>query len=270
MRASDGSTLGVSFASEDRMSEEAIIDYAQNATISALNVTLDPGDEVRTFTLTAAASSINASHRLADMDYIIVRPTEASGAEFAIESIRIVTRKEHLASIPSGVGWQGLADVFREAIVARAPERIRFDVELPSNPFLDLAIGTIEDRPVTFRVSVSSGSEKETVLLGRTVTRSGSGKQPQSISRGSRDARSRSSSAFLPSRKAPSVIGARRSYVTAAGSRSTAKALPRATRSSALLGRSPRESFSSSRIRSVEISSSPTATSARTRPCSRS
>ena len=166
MRASDRSTLGVSFASEDRMSEEAIISTTRtHTTLSALNVTLDPGDDVRTF-----------------------------------------------------------------------------------------------HRPAKTKRCCSEGPSRG----------QGSGKRSQSISRGSRDARSRSSSAFLPSRKAPSDTGARRSYATAAGSRSTEKARPRATRFSGLLRRSPRESFSSSRIRSVEISSFPMVTSARTRPCSRS
>ena len=83
--------------------------------------------------------------------------------------MRLVTLKEHLASIPSGVGWQGLADVFRETLVARSPERIAFPLDLPSEPWLDLAIGTVDNGPVTFVVAAESGGAR-TELLRRTVS----------------------------------------------------------------------------------------------------
>ena len=69
-------------------------------------------------------------------------PPTPPGAEFAIESVRLVFRREHLAGVPSGVSWQGLRDVFRETLVTRSPETVRFDLRLPSRPVLDLALGT--------------------------------------------------------------------------------------------------------------------------------
>ena len=82
----------------------------------------------------------------------MIRPTDAKDATFAIESVRLVTRTEHLASIPAGVGWQGLQQIYRESLVAHAPETMQFDVQLPERPWLDLAVGTVEDGAVTFRV----------------------------------------------------------------------------------------------------------------------
>jgi arylsulfatase A-like enzyme len=88
---------------------------------------------------------------------VLLRPTDAPGATFDIESVRLIFRKEHLASIPSGVAWQGLKEIYRESLAARAPETIDFTVKLPERPWLDLAVGTLEESPLTFRVSVVRG-----------------------------------------------------------------------------------------------------------------
>ena len=70
--------------------------------------------------------------------------------------VQLVFRKEHLASIPSGISWQGLSEIYRESIVARSPEEVRFNLNLPSKPILDLAFGMIEEVPITFRVDVET------------------------------------------------------------------------------------------------------------------
>lgn len=103
------------------------------------------------------------------MRHLLLRPTDAAGATFEIESIRLVFRREALAATPSGVGWQGLRDVFRETIVTRAPEVARFPVTLPARPVLDLSVGTPEDGAVTFQVAVERPGQ-ERVVLSRTVT----------------------------------------------------------------------------------------------------
>ena len=74
-------------------------------------------------------------------------------------------RKERLASIPAGVGWQGLSEIYHETIVTRAPEEASFELSFPSRAFLDLAVGTLEESPVTFRVSLDDAP-----LLTHTVT----------------------------------------------------------------------------------------------------
>ena len=64
-----------------------------------------PGDKVQTYTMTPPSPVSGPRIR-----HILLRPTDAAGAEFAIESVRLVFRREHLASLPSGVSWQGLRD----------------------------------------------------------------------------------------------------------------------------------------------------------------
>jgi arylsulfatase A-like enzyme len=122
------------------------------------------GDETKTYTIAAPAPITGSRVR-----HLLLRPTDAAGATFAIESVRLVFRREVLAATPSGVGWQGLRDVFRETIVTRTPETARFAVALPARPVLDLSVGTPEDAAVTFQVAVERAGQ-ESVVLAHTVT----------------------------------------------------------------------------------------------------
>ncbi|MDA0206841.1 MAG: sulfatase [Acidobacteria bacterium] len=122
------------------------------------------GDEIQAVTLSSPLL-----RRLANVKTILLRPTDKSGSTFEIESIRMLSQREHLASIPSGIGWQGLDEVYRETLVSRSPESFTIDVDIPANSWLDLHVGTVEDAPVTFVVAdVTNGSD--TLLLERTVT----------------------------------------------------------------------------------------------------
>ena len=132
----------------------------------AITTPIIAGPEMQTYTLTPPAPVTGARIR-----HLVIRPTDVPGADFAIESLRLVFRREHLGEVPSGVGWQGLRDIFRETLVTRSPETARFDVKLPSRPVLDLALGTPEDGPVTFRVGVRAGG-KDAAVLTHTVTTS--------------------------------------------------------------------------------------------------
>jgi arylsulfatase A-like enzyme len=123
--------------------------------------------EMRTYTLETRA--LPGAITAADTRHILVRPIDAKGASFEIESVRLIFRKEHLSAVPSGLGWQGLSEVYRETLVGRSPEVIRLAVTLPARPWLDLGVGTVEDEPVTFRVAVQDGSAEKT-LLEHTVT----------------------------------------------------------------------------------------------------
>ena len=142
------------------------VDLARRASSVPWNISspLLPGTEIQTYTLTPQAP-INMSRAR----QFVIRPTDAAGATFEIESIRIITRREHLASLPSGVGWQGLGEIYRETLVGRSPETMRFDVEVPARGWLDLAVGTVDEQPVTFRVGVAEGKD-DRALLEHTVT----------------------------------------------------------------------------------------------------
>ncbi|MBW1766453.1 MAG: hypothetical protein JRJ65_05305 [Deltaproteobacteria bacterium] len=64
------------------------------------------------------------------------------------------------------VSWQGLRAIFHRTIVAKVPDVIRMTVRLPGRPWLDLALGTIEDNPKTFQVRIrpATGSPEEVPL----------------------------------------------------------------------------------------------------------
>jgi len=111
-----------------------------------------------------------STQSLAGAKFLHVSPTNEAGAEFEIETARLVTTKERLASTPSGVNWQGLADIFRESIVSHSPQSFRIDVTVPAGAWLDVNLGALDDRPVTFEISgVSSGGTLEPVLR-QTIT----------------------------------------------------------------------------------------------------
>jgi len=102
--------------------------------------------------------------------HLLLRPADAAGADFAIESVRVVFEREHLATVPAGLSWQGLGGSFRETLAARSPETVRFDLTLPADPFFELAIGTLSPEPVTFEISVADGAGEGEHRVRRTVT----------------------------------------------------------------------------------------------------
>ena len=129
-----------------------------------LTTPLLPGPDLQPYVLRGSASVLTKGRRR-----LMFRPTDRAGADFAIGSLRLVTRNEHLAAVTSGIGWQGLSEVYRETLVGRAPETMRFRVKLPARPRLELALGAIEAWPVTFSVTASAGGAEET-LARRTLT----------------------------------------------------------------------------------------------------
>ncbi len=165
MRASAGANLWVQTLGD------APVDFLRAAALGRRqpwpNVTpIVAGDETKTYAIVPGFPLMASTVR-----HLLIRPTDAANASFAIESVRIVTRKEHLAGIPTGVGFQGLRQVFKESLVSRSPETLRFDVRLPARPWLDLSVGTVEEVPATFRVSVRpEGGGEELAGTVRTVT----------------------------------------------------------------------------------------------------
>ncbi|MDP6579610.1 MAG: sulfatase [Vicinamibacterales bacterium] len=165
MRASEGTNLMVQFSAAEKVEFPALQGAMQGSPF-VMTTPIVAGDDLQTYTLTPLQTVAAAAAR-----HLVVRPTDVEGAEFEIESLRVVFRQEHLASIPSGVGWQGLDEVYHEALVSRSPETLSFDVGLGSSPWLDLTLGTIDSLPVTFQVEVSRADGTDaTRILTQTLT----------------------------------------------------------------------------------------------------
>jgi arylsulfatase A-like enzyme len=126
----------------------------------SMTTPLIAGEEMRTYTLKyprpVRASQIRSLH---------LQPTDAEGAAFEIESVRMIFRQEHLAGIASGIGFQGMSEIYRESVVARAPEILRVPIDVPSGALLQVALGTVDDAPVRFRAGID-----DRALIDQTVT----------------------------------------------------------------------------------------------------
>src|SRR5439155_1396246 len=148
MRLSAGSQVGMGFSHSEKLDRAAFLGAAHVFPPSFTSPVV-AGGEMRSYVLKTSMSGAGSRVR-----HVLLRPGDQPGATFEVESIRLVLRREHLAAVASGLGWQGLSEIYRETLVARSPEAMKFDLALPSRPRLDVALGTVEDGPVTFRVSV--------------------------------------------------------------------------------------------------------------------
>ena len=162
-----GGTLFVRSLSDEKTDFEKVRSLAE-ALPWPFETPLIAGDEAHTYTMVAPRAITSASIR-----HILIQPTDVAGADFAIESVRLIFRREHLASIPSGLSWQGLSEVYRETIVSRTPETISYRLDLPERARFEASLGTVEPGTVTFRVGIrpiTGGAQLQTVLT-RTVSR---------------------------------------------------------------------------------------------------
>jgi arylsulfatase A-like enzyme len=125
------------------------------------------GPEAHTYVLSAASNPFPISAAMAR--HILVRPTDAAGATFEIETVRLIFEKGFLASIPSGVSWQGLGEIYRESLVTHAPEAVRLSLEVPHGAWLDLSVGTPESGPIRFQVEAREGGGPSRSLLDHAV-----------------------------------------------------------------------------------------------------
>jgi arylsulfatase A-like enzyme len=164
LRVSAGSTLQVT----PRGDEEVDLDELPtqlSTTPFRIESPIVPGDELQTYTLTSPTPVAASSVR-----HLIVVPTNEAGADFEIESIRVIFREEHLGSIPSGIGWHGVGEVYQETLVARSPETLSFRTTLGTNPWLDLSLGMVQDGALTFRVGIDRAGDVDDHVLEHTLT----------------------------------------------------------------------------------------------------
>ena len=149
VRASAGAKFGVLTLSEPEIELEKLLKDFEKGEYASFQTDFEPGDEIQTIKLTERDVRFTRTTPLRSIRHFGLMFFEAEGAEFELESVRLVSRNEQLASAPSGVGWQGLSNIYRETLVSRAPEQIAFEIDLGSEPWLDLAIGTPNPHPVT-------------------------------------------------------------------------------------------------------------------------
>ncbi len=169
LRISAGSKLGIDTFRDDEVDKDDFLKDLEETGQSAYMIDLRPGDDVATYTLTESNATFSKMEAIGGLKHIALRFVDADGADFALESFRIIPRTEHLAGVPAGVSWQGLAGVFRETLVARAPEKLTWQQDLGERPWLDLAIGTPDNHPIVFRAEVASPG-RETIIRERTIT----------------------------------------------------------------------------------------------------
>ena len=160
VRITTNNTGNVAALWEDERKDDILRNLRRNP--APLEAELTPGEDFNTYIL----SNVARSFPVASIRRILLEPTDAEGVDFAVESVRVVTLREHLRSIASGPGWQGLDEVYRETIVSRSPEVVTFELAIPAEPWLEISYGTIEAGPVTFVVDVDGIR-----LMERTVTR---------------------------------------------------------------------------------------------------
>ncbi|HUO87071.1 MAG TPA: sulfatase, partial [Thermoanaerobaculia bacterium] len=167
MRVSEGESLELTVLGEDGPPAEA---FAGEEVPLALSTPLVPGDEMTTYRIEMVRSMVLGPFARRGARRVVLRPSERPGAEFVLESVRLVFHREHLATVPSGLGWHGLGDVWRETLVSRPGETLRLPLRVPAErPVLDLSLGTPEDAPLRFEVSVGEGDRRRRILK-RTVT----------------------------------------------------------------------------------------------------
>ena len=135
VRVDKGANLSVNGAPAEQPLQQVI--GASDGLTWPMMTPLVPGEEFQTITLRPQRVMTMSS-----AGTILLRPSDSAGAEFAIESIRLVSTREYLSKVPSGVGWHGLSQIFRETIVSRSPEVIQMDIDVPARPWLDLHVGT--------------------------------------------------------------------------------------------------------------------------------
>ena len=95
LRAWKGANLSMSFFDSEEIDVEAAIWRARAGSwpLSSPILPSSDDDELQTYTIKAGRSLISSAIR-----HVALRPTDQSGAEFEIESIRLIFRKEYLAS----------------------------------------------------------------------------------------------------------------------------------------------------------------------------
>ena len=86
MQVSEGERVSVSFNRAEEPNRDNLLRGLRRAPQPTLFAELEPGDDTQTYTL----ENVAVSFPIANIRHVFVRPTDAAGAEFEIESVRLV------------------------------------------------------------------------------------------------------------------------------------------------------------------------------------
>jgi arylsulfatase A-like enzyme len=162
IRSSAAGEVAVIRSTSDELDFKRIIE--QNTTSPPqLSAKVPGGAAFQTLAITSSRLSTMAGKHL------LLRPVNAKDATFEIEFVRVVSQNEHRARVPSGIGWQGLGSIYRESIVSRSPETFSVEANIPANAWLDVNLGTTDQKPITFKVTAGTGDNAQTILE-RSIT----------------------------------------------------------------------------------------------------
>jgi arylsulfatase A-like enzyme len=95
-----------------------------------------------------------------------IMPTNDLNAPVAIDYIELRPRKSRFSS-STGRSFTGKQEEYRNAIFARAPSSITYEVSIPKNGVMRFATGIAANSPVTFRIMSGPADEQ---LFSRTAT----------------------------------------------------------------------------------------------------
>jgi len=135
----------------------------------ASSVPLRPGEEMRTYSVPAPLAFVGGEATR----HLLVQPTDAAGADFAIESIRAILVDEHLASLPSGAGWHHLGEIYHASLALRPGESIQVSADVPRQAAFFVELGSLRPGAARFRVELARPEGPPATLLERTVTTPG-------------------------------------------------------------------------------------------------
>ena len=102
LRASAGENLSVTALGADGPPSQALAGPPNPLTLTA---PLIPGAEFQTYSINLDRTFGLGPLSRSEITRLILRPTDAAGADFTLESVKLTFRKQRLAAIPTGIGW---------------------------------------------------------------------------------------------------------------------------------------------------------------------
>lgn len=171
MRSSASGKVGVSFVGDPAVPAEQVINAAKMFPWR-LESDVSASESLQTV-LIEVPNNAPYTPRAGGFRGLMLRPTTAAGAQFELESVRLVFAGDHLREIPEGLSWQGLGGVFHESLVTHSPGNLSFEVVPPMDSWLDVSFGYIGPGKANFEVALVPTDGAELTLTRQTLEQAG-------------------------------------------------------------------------------------------------